>query len=337
MNEEKTMKKDRKEPGPDQTYLAFDIGGTGIKYALLDEEANILEQNETPTPKESLDDFLDIIRSVYESYAGMNLQALVMSAPGRIDSETGYFYTGGALNYLNECDMAAHISSFCPLDFTVINDAKAAALAELWKGALKDADSGIVITLGTGIGGAVVVDGKLWQGHTSAAGEFSGIPLQWNTRHSGVSGCWTSINSTTALMDQYAQRTGHERSEVNGRTFFAALEQGEADAREELDWFAETLATAVFGLQLILDVEKVCIGGGISRQPALLNAIQKAVINLFERMPVWSPASMPEVKTCRFFNEANLIGALYEHKNRTKNPTKEKTGKSETRQEHSGN
>ena len=297
-------------------YIAVDVGGTNIKYALLDEEANILDQGEVPTPYESLEAFLQVLDRIYEGYKDQQPEALVMAAPGRIDTKTGYFHTGGALPYLYDVNVKKALADRIPLPFSVENDAKAAAMAELWKGSMKGVENGIVITFGTGIGGALIIEGRLYHGSTSAAGELSGVPTNWNTRLPDPGGNWTDINCVRHMLDKYADRKRLERPQVDGRFFFAALNDGDEAAADELAWFCDTTATGIFALQQILDVERVSIGGGISRQPAFEAALNKALDGLFERLSIWSPVSKPALSACTFSNDANLIGALYNHLNR---------------------
>ncbi len=299
-------------------YISIDVGGTGIKYALMDQSAALLDQGEYPTPKEGLDAFLDLITSIYDQYKTENPEALVMAAPGRIDSVNGYFYTGGALMYLNGgVDLKGLLKDRIPIPFYVENDAKAAAMAELWKGAMQDVNSGLVLTIGTGIGGAVIINGKLWKGNTFAAGEFSPIPTNWNGRAMANHQAWSDINCTNAMVRRHAMATGQNPAEANGRTFFEAVNNGDPKAIEELEWFCETLATGLYGLQCALDVEKVAIGGGISRQPILIDTLDRVMSRQYDRLPVWFPASKPAVAACHFSSDANLIGALYNYLDQT--------------------
>lgn len=309
-------------------YLAIDVGGTGIKYALMDKRADILDQGEMPTPQETISQFLDAIESIYKKYKDQEPKAIVMSAPGRIDSERGWFYTGGALSYLHQRDLKTLLKERIPLPFCVENDAKCAALAELWKGSMRGVDSGIVMTLGTGIGGAVIIDGKLWRGHTFAAGELSGIPINWYTRSNGFGNAWTEINCTKSMLTRYAHAKGFDPDQVDGKTFFQAVRSNDPIAFGELEWFCETLATGLFALQLILDVEKISIGGGISRDPLLLKVLSQTIDKQYERMPWFTPASKPIVSVCDFSNDANLIGALYHYLyNVEQEPMQDSSGK----------
>lgn len=293
-------------------YLSVDVGGTGIKYALMNDDAEILEQGEVPTPKNDRDAFLDALVSIYEKYKDQDPQALAMSAPGKIDSKKAYFYTSGALGYLDNTNLAELLKDRIPVEISVLNDAKSAALAELWKGSMKGKNSGIVMTLGTGIGGAIIIDGKLWRGNTNCAGELSGIPTRWDAPTNSLpTEWWCTYHCTKALTAGYAAAKNLDPDSVNGKDFFNAVNAGDPAAIARLDQFCDSLATGLLGLQLILDVEKISIGGGISRQPILIETLDRKVQELFDRKPPQIPASRMEISACEFSNDANLIGALY--------------------------
>ncbi|MCR5793858.1 MAG: ROK family protein [Solobacterium sp.] len=293
-------------------YLTIDVGGTNIKYALMDENAEILEKDEIPTPRDSLESFMKAIGEIYAKYEDKQIEAVCMSAPGRIDSQTGYFYTSGALKYVNGVNLPEAMKDVITVPFCVENDAKAAALAELWRGSMKGFSNGSVITLGTGIGGSVIIDGKLYRGTTFAAGEFSGIGGHWDERY--AKGCsWAGISSTAALVGDYAYLIGKDVNEVNGRMFFDAVNAGDEQAMKVLDYFCDTVVTGIMSLQLILDLERYSIGGGISKQPVLLETINRKMDELFKELEGRTPASRPDVVPCAFGNDANMIGALYHY------------------------
>ena len=199
-----------------------------------------------------------------------------------------------------------------PVPFVVENDAKAAALAELWKGSMKGYDSGSVITLGTGIGGSVIIGGKLIRGNTFAAGEFSGISSDWANKYTR-SNTWAGVASTNGLLEDYATLTGRKVSDINGREFFELANAGDADALAALEQFCDSVACGIMTLQLILDLQRYSIGGGISKQPILLETINRKLDELFEENAGKTPASRPEVVACAFGNDANMIGALYHY------------------------
>ncbi len=293
-------------------YLTIDVGGTNIKYALMTEEAQILEQGEVPTPADSLDVFLDTLTQIYEKYADREIKALAMSAPGRIDSSTGYFFTSGALGYITGVNLPEKLKDRIPVPVSVENDAKAAALAELWKGSMQGIRNGTVIVLGTGIGGALIIEGKLYRGSTFAAGEYSvtAVRLDEPFRHDKI---WARINGVPALVADYASRIGVDPAELNGRILFGKANEGDKDALDAIAHYCQHLSTAIISLQTILDVEKVAIGGGISKQPVLLETLNRVLTEMGGPYSGVMPFTLPEVTACTFGNDANMIGALYHY------------------------
>lgn len=295
-------------------YLTIDVGGTNIKYALMNENAEISEKGEYPTPMDQgLDGFLETLKKVYEKY-GTEASAMVMSAPGKIDSQKGYFYTSGALGYINGVNLKERLKNLIPLPFAVENDAKAAALAEIWKGSMQGVENGIVMTLGTGIGGAVIINGKLYRGSTFAAGEFSGIPVHMDGFPYGTGSMWAVPNSVRNLVKNYAVLAGLQKEKCNGRILFEAANNGDAKALQAVDDYCKILAAGIMNVQFALDVQKVAIGGGISKQPLLMESLKKQIHSYYdEAQKAGMPASIPELCACTFGNDANMIGALYHY------------------------
>lgn len=288
-------------------YLVIDIGGTAIKYALMNEDGSFIEKGETPTPYESLDAILASIDSFAVNYKDQ-ISGIAMSAPGRIDNVKGYFYTGGALSkYLNGVNMGDILKEKYGVPVAIDNDGKCAANAEVWLGALKDVDSGIVIVLGTGIGGGIVLNKKVWRGMHGSAGELSVLPT--NYKDFSWNNFWANVNGVYGLLNPYAAKKGIDVKETNGKKFFDALHSGDEDAKEVFNDFISSLLVGIIGIQAALDVEKYCIGGGISAQDTLIQAIQGAVKQFFANSgPL--PVIEPRIDRCQFNNDANLIGAL---------------------------
>ena len=292
-------------------YLTIDVGGTNIKYALMTENAEILDKGEVPTPMEGLDKYVDMLVDIYNKFAG-KVEAVCMSAPGRIDAHTGYFYTGGALRYIHETDLSGLLKDRIPVPFCAENDAKAAALAELWKGSMQGVKNGTIIVLGTGIGGAIIIDGKVYRGSTFAAGEYSCISSRLDKPYStGMN--WAGQNGVGSLVKIYAAKIGKDPSELNGRILFGKANEGDEDAINSIREYCMGLATGIISLQFIVDVEKVAIGGGISKQPLLMEKLQEQVHEMYDPIGDYLPATLPEIVSCTFGNDANMIGALYHY------------------------
>ncbi|MEG0367894.1 MAG: ROK family protein, partial [Coprobacillus sp.] len=157
-----------------KTYLALDVGGSAIKYALIQEDLRILEKSSLPTPLDTLDHFVETIGELYDQHKD-NISGIAISMPGVIDPDKGIAYTGGALRYICDMNIVDILKQRCPTPITIGNDAKCAANAEVGFGALKDVDDAVIIILGTGIGGCLVKDKKVHTGKHFSAGEFSSI------------------------------------------------------------------------------------------------------------------------------------------------------------------
>ncbi|WP_124067543.1 ROK family protein [Clostridium sp. E02] len=296
-------------------YLVIDSGGTFIKYALMNENGDILEKSKVPTPdykKHTLEDYLDVLYSIFKQYDGQ-VEGIAMSAPGILDSDTGYCYTGGSLSYLSGKNMIELLETQCNVPVTIENDGKCAALAELWKGSLKDIKNGIVLVLGTAVGGGLIIDGKLYKGNHFSAGEFSYVAVEEENLDQ-MDGYWGFTNGVAALGKYVSEETGIPQEELDGVKMFELANKGDERVLKALDKYTKRLAVQIYNLQVLFDGGVVSIGGGISQQPLLIKFINKNVTELCEKHPFrkLSPyIPTPIITTCRFFNDSNLIGALY--------------------------
>ena len=285
-------------------YVGIDVGGTEIKYALLDEKAQFLEKGSIDTPHTHLEDFVEAIGKIVDHYKP-EVEAVVMSVPGRVDSKNGYMFTGGALNYIHEVNMAGLIEKRVSIPVVLENDGKCAALAELWMGSLKGVDCGMVLTLGTGIGGGIVTHGKLLRGYNFAAGELSSLPTTIKPVNDPIQ-AWAQVNGTSSLTHPYAMRKGLDIKEVNGRRFFEAYHAGDVDAHAVLDEFTTNFANALYSIQTVLDNQRVAIGGGISAQDVLIHKFNEKLNIVFSNLYPSSPIKQPEVVRCTFGNDSKI-------------------------------
>ncbi len=149
--------------------LVIDVGGTMIKYALMDEEAKIYQRGEVLTPLDTLQHFIDTIVSIYKKVKN-EVDGLAFSMQGNIDSETGQIFAPGALQYNAGVNIIKKLQELIDVPIAVENDGKCAALAEVWKGHLKDVQNGVVLIIGTGIGGGIIHERKLIKGSHFFAG-----------------------------------------------------------------------------------------------------------------------------------------------------------------------
>lgn len=288
--------------------LVLDVGGTKIKYALMENDATIFEKGEVDTPLDHLDHLLDVFKEIYSKYQDQ-VDGMALSMPGNIDSNVGYMYSGGALMYNQKLNIIEAIQKVIPLPISVENDGKCAALAELWKGNLVNVNDGIVIILGTGIGGGVVQNGKLNRGNHFFAGEFSFI--QSEVGGFKYENCFALKASTSTLLIGLSKKKGIDFNSINGYDFFNYLDSGDQDAMEVFDEFAANLAFQIYNFQCVLDPQRVLIGGGISKRDIVIEKVKEHLNKIYEQIPVSFPTV--EIDHCKFYNDSNLIGALYHY------------------------
>ena len=291
-------------------YLAIDIGGTFIKYAVITESAEIISKGKKPTDTENLDVFLDTLEEIYRENEESNPAGVAISMAGVLDVDSGYAYNGGGVRCIQNLEIVNILEERLKVPVTIENDAKAAALAEVWKGNLSDVRDGIVIVIGTAIGGAVIIDRKVLRGKNLMAGEFSYISIGEPGKPAWTD-IWGNTGGARGLIQMTAAKKGLDPELIDGVAVFEMVNGGDAEARAALREYTDLLAQQIMNLQVVINPERFVIGGGISCQPVLFEELSKSVQvisdTFFGNVPV------PDIMPCRFFNDSNLIGALYAH------------------------
>lgn len=296
-------------------YLVFDWGGTELKYAVMNEESQIIEKGKVPSPQKdaSKEEFLAAIDGIAGKYTG-RIEGIAISSPGIIDPVKGIIRVVAVFPYLNECCIKDEFEERYGVPVSIENDGKSAALAELWKGNLAGKKDGAVMLIGTGIGGGLIIDGKLHRGRDYSAGEFSMVCTDVN--HADLKESYWSDLGWRGLFRRLQLISGEDVSGMNGFDFFARVQNKDSDALAALKNYTDAMALMLFSLNMLLNLECICIGGGISQQPALMESLRQSI----EAIPSYNPdmqsgvkLPLPAVQTCAFYNDANLIGALYHH------------------------
>lgn len=288
-------------------YLIFDIGGSSIKYGLLDNSGEIYRTNKTPTPKD-LESFKERIMSIVRE-ENNGVVGVGFSAPGQIIAKTAEIKKGGSLPFLDGLRLRELIQSEFDLPVAAINDGKAAAVAENWFGHLKDVENGAVITLGTGLGGGIILNNELFNGIHYQAGEFSDI-LQ-NPNVSSDEDLMASHASAVKFVKKGSSILNLEIED--GYTVFEEIEKGENKKLLKLfDDYTRQIAFTILTIQAILDLERIILGGGISEQAILIEKIKEKYIEMKRSMPTYDRIiTEVEIGVCKFKNNSNLIGATY--------------------------
>ena len=291
-----------------KNYLSIDIGGTNIKLALIDHSGQIQSKKQVRTPHE-YSEFIATLENEIELVQD-EIRGIAFSCPGKVDTDTGMISFGGALPFL---DGISFIDEFQPkfaLPISVINDGKAAALSELWLGNLNGIENGLALVLGTGIGGGLILDGKLYQGKNFQAGELSVMRKPYGKP--SFEDMYGMAGSAVGLVKKVNLELGTEDTK-DGAAAFEAINQKDPSVYPIFEAFAKEIAYMICNVQAILDLEKIVIGGGISAQPIVTEEIRKQYRAVRAELPFLA-ATLTEVEidSCRFLNDANLLGALYQ-------------------------
>ena len=291
-----------------EMYLVLDIGGTFVKYALMDAEANIMEKGKVPTITDNLTAFLDSLEEIF--YRFKNIDGLALSCPGLIDVDKGIVYHGGALTFLHECNIVEEMSKRCKdVKVAVENDGKCAGLAEVNIGAAKDVQDAIIIAFGTGVGGAIIKNKKVHRGNRLIAGEFSFITTSYHRKDLSRD-MWGKEGSAIHLSKDLDKVKGKPKGTYSGEDVFSMAASGDEDAIDILEDFYFDIANQIHNLQYIYDPDLFCLGGGISEQPALLEGVNRYIDKIQD---ISYQMVKPKVVKCQFQNDSNLIGALFNY------------------------
>lgn len=289
----------------EEIKVCFDIGGTFIKYGIFSKDNQWLYKGSFPTDITNVDNFfLPMVSLIKELQTNYDIQGIAMSFPGFVNTESGEAILAGAIVPLNGCNIREaflyRLGERYPI--WIENDANCAALAEISNGNAKGLEEVVLITLGTGIGGAIVQGGRLIRGSQFRAGEFGMMVTDYR-----MSGFKTlhELASTSALVRQYRELHGISDSvQVKGEEIFSRLDESETAALVS-EW-AMFVALTIFNIVTTLNPQKLLIGGGISQNEQLLPIIQQAL----EKHPNWKDFFVP-IETCRYYNDSGILGALY--------------------------
>lgn len=285
------------------SYVCFDIGGTSIKYVLIKKDGMILSRGSTPTIHSSTEEFIDfLVKKVRYYEERTRIKGIGISVPGTVEKETGKSILGGAISHLYNKNLrellAEHFS--CPIH--VENDARCALMAELTMGAARENQDVVLMTIGTGIGGAVAYNRDIVYGNHYTAGEFGMMRLDAvnnpdKTMH--------ELASTSALIQKYKEKKFLFPSTlVDPQSIFNEMYKDQ-ETKQIVDEWITYLAAGIFNISASFNPEKIVIGGGISANPSLLPLIkEKLKVN-----PHWKDYET-ELEIAHFKNDAGAVGAL---------------------------
>lgn len=305
-------------------YFGIDIGGTAIKYGIVDEAGHVLISEEYPDNFDGyktpiLTTLLATSKQFLENNKidTMTLAGIGVSATGQIDCEAGVVagVGGNIINWEGAAIKDSLIEKY-HLPVTVVNDANCVALAEAWIGGAKGCHDVIVVTIGTGVGGGIIVNDRILLGHRGFGGELGhiviakdGVPCTC-----GNTGCYERYASMTALVKNVRAvlpidgLLGYTADKVNGRTIFEQVAAGQPVISKIVDQWIADIATGLVSLTHIFNPEIILLGGGVSAQEELF--ISKVRTQVKKRV-MGNFGKELRVEGAALKNSAGLIGAVH--------------------------
>lgn len=311
--------------------IGIDLGGTNIAAGIVNEKFEILAQDSTPTladrPNEEIvKDIANLCKKLCERLGirESEVESLGIASPGVVDDEKGEVDCAYNLGFFKFPILSLLKKELQISEMHIENDANAAAWAEAIAGSAKGSKSSVMVTLGTGVGGGIIIDGKIVKGFNAAAGELGHIVIEVDGRQCscGRKGCWEAYSSATGLINMTGEKLEAckaegrktlmsdmvaEKGKITGRTAFDCMRKGDAAAKEVVDLYIKYLASGIASLLNIFQPEVLSIGGGISNEgQALLDLVVPLVRN--EQFGTGKfPVTDIRIATLR--NDAGIIGA----------------------------
>ena len=305
-----------------KTYIGIDLGGTNIKGAVVNEQGEIIRQSACPTHAEQgveavTATIADMIRDLAK---GEDIAGVGLGCPGIVDDKCGTVVYACNLGWINY-DVRSALKKLTGFSVRLVNDANAAALAEVVAGAAKGAESAVVVTLGTGVGGGVVIGGRLLTGYTGAASELGHMTIVADGEPCacGRKGCFEAYASATALIrmtdeamlahpESAMHQIAAELGGVDGRTAFAAQQAGDSVGDAVVRQYIRYLSIGIANIVNIFFPEVVALSGGVANQGENLLAPLRREVSQQEYGAAYT-AKHPRLVCCTLGNTAGMIGA----------------------------
>ena len=307
--------------------IGIDLGGTNIAVGLVNEKYEIVSKRSTPTlAKRGADAIVsDMAKLCAEVCAEVGIElsdiaGIGIAAPGVANSETGVAEYCNNI-YFREYPIVAKLKELTGVEAIKLeNDANAAALGEAVAGAAKDARISMIVTLGTGVGGGIVIDGKVYSGFNFVGGEIGhmviekdGVPCSC-----GRKGCWEVYSSATALARMTREKIEECRAEgrhtsmftapkISGRTACEAMRHGDEAGKEVYEKYIDYLATGLANVINIFQPEVVSLGGGVSNEGQSL--IDDLLPLVRKQTYGYGYIKLTDIRIAALGNDAGIIGA----------------------------
>lgn len=298
-------------------FLGIDIGGTTIKYGVFDSKGECINKymiNTAPNVDKFYVNLFDIINTMRQQYT---IKGIGISAPGVIN-EDGFMVTAGAIDYLYGHNLKSTIESKIGLPVVIENDANCAAIAEKWIGNASSYNHYIFIVLGTGVGGGIIINNKIYRGAHGSSGEFGWIindnvidkedieDLSFNHQVSVVNGLIKIYNNLISDTEHTAIN--------NAKEIFELYNQNDTLAQKAIHIYFSNLSILILDLVSCFDPQAIIIGGGISENEQFNSLLQEYYTSIREKhnsLRYLNTKFSTPIIAAKLKNDAGMIGAVY--------------------------
>ncbi|MBQ3553895.1 MAG: ROK family protein [Clostridia bacterium] len=309
-------------------YLGIDLGGINIAVGLVDDSYHIINKDSVPTGRTRsfeaiVKDMADLCRKIVEEagYQISDVKCIGIGAPGTPDIKNKCVLYANNLIAFQNVNLETELQKYFPgMPVYLENDANAAAYGEILAGAAKDVDSAVIITLGTGVGGGIVIENKIQAGFRHTGAEIGHMVIEKDGAQCtcGRRGCFEAYSSATALIRQTAEiikeypdsiiheMIGNDPSKISGKTAFLAAKQGDEAGQKIVDQYVAYLGEGVTNIVNILWPEAIVIGGGISKEGENLLAPLREYVHAHQ---YGRGSECSKIVAAELGNDAGIIGA----------------------------
>lgn len=300
-----------------RNFMVFDIGGSSTKWSIINEVGEFKESGKFSCPRTAEEFFSELIKITNKMKVKYDVTGIAISAPGAVDSETGVIGGLSAIPYIHGPNFKEILKEGTGLNAEIENDANCAALGECWLGSGKDNNDLAFVVCGTGIGGAIVKDKKIHGGIHKHGGEFGYCSINFDfIDEKPKFTTWSKSGSTTALARNVAELKGLEEGSLDGVEVFELCSKGDEIALKEVNKYYFTMAVGIYNIQYTYDPEVIILGGAISEREDYVEEINN-------RLDIMMSGDLegtirPVLKTCKYGNDANKLGALCNYLQREK-------------------
>ena len=300
--------------------IAIDLGGTNLRMALVNRDGEIIDRTKRETPRENTEEIVETIVSVSKSFFETypkRICSIGLAVPATVNADKGEITKAPNLPFLDMCPITEKIGKNLNIPCVLENDANAAAIGENWLGASRNYKNSIMVTLGTGVGGGIIIDGKILRGVDGTAAEIGHICVQPLGEKCGCGsfGCveqYSSANAvvrmTKELLPDYPESSLNEIENLTSRTIYQKADGGDELALEIFRRQGFYLGIALAGLINVLNPEVIVIGGGASDgwelfTPEMLGQIKKRAYK--------QPVDRVKIVRAECADDAGILGAAF--------------------------